>query len=84
MAKKLSVTLDDIRAAHAAIGKHISPSPCVHSADLSELAGCELYMKMENLQRTGAYKDRGAMNAVLSLGPEQRKAGVVFFRTIGP
>lgn len=77
MANKISVTLDDIKAAHKAIGKYIGASPCVLSPGLGELAGCELYLKMENLQRTGAYKDRGAMNAVLNLDDKQKQAGVI-------
>jgi threonine dehydratase len=77
MAARLSVTLDDIKAAHAAIGKYIGVSPCTRSQGLGEATGCDLYLKMENLQRTGAYKDRGAMNAVLSLDARQKKAGVI-------
>lgn len=77
MADELSVTANDIKAARVAIGKYISMSPCVLSPGLSEVAGCELYLKMENLQRTGAYKDRGAMNAVLNLDDKQKKAGVI-------
>lgn len=77
MTSAISVTLDDIRAARAAIGKYIGASPCVASPVLGEMTGCELYLKMENLQRTGAYKDRGAMNAVLSLDERQRGAGVI-------
>lgn len=77
MANDISVTPNDVKAAHAAIGRHIGVSPCVPSPGLSELAGCELVLKMENLQRTGAYKDRGAMNAVLNLDDRQKKAGVI-------
>jgi threonine dehydratase len=77
MSDNIAVTLEDIKAAHIAIGKYISASPCVRSSGLSDLAGCELHLKMENLQRTGAYKDRGAMNAVLNLDDKQKKAGVI-------
>jgi threonine dehydratase len=77
MASEISVTLEDIKAAHKAIGKYIGASPCVPSPGLGEVAGCELYLKMENLQRTGAYKDRGAMNAVLNLDDKQKQAGVI-------
>jgi threonine dehydratase len=77
MADDISVQLQDIQAAHAAIGKYIGVSPCVPSPGLSEVAGCELHLKMENLQRTGAYKDRGAMNAVLNLDDKQKQAGVI-------
>ncbi|PYI55884.1 threonine ammonia-lyase [Paenibacillus flagellatus] len=52
-------------------------TPLVHSQTFSRMAGCELYMKMENMQRTGAFKVRGAMNKIASLTPEERAAGVV-------
>lgn len=77
MANDIAVTLDDVKAAHAAIGRYIGVSPCVPSPSLGELAGCALFLKMENLQRTGAYKDRGAMNAVLNLDDRQKQAGVI-------
>jgi threonine dehydratase len=77
MAHTISVTLDDIKCARTAIRDHTSFSPCVRSHSLSARSGCTLYLKMENLQRTGAYKDRGALNAVLGLDDAHRKAGVV-------
>jgi threonine dehydratase len=77
MAHTISVTLDDIKCARTAIRDHTSLSPCVRSHSLSARSGCTLYLKMENLQRTGAYKDRGALNAVLGLDDAHRKAGVV-------
>lgn len=77
MASEISVTLDDVKAARSKIGKYIGVSPCVRSSGLSTRTGCELYLKMENLQRTGAYKDRGAMNAVLNLDDKQKQAGVI-------
>ena len=77
MASEISVTLDDVKAARSAIRKYIGVSPCVQSPGLSTRTGCALYLKMENLQRTGAYKDRGAMNAVLNLDDKQKQAGVI-------
>ena len=77
MASGISVTLDDVRHAQSAIGEFINRSPCVLSARLSDHTGCMLHLKMENLQRTGAYKDRGAMNAVLSLDAADKSAGVI-------
>ncbi len=77
MANGISVTLDDVKAARSAIRKYIGVSPCVQSPGLSTRTGCALYLKMENLQRTGAYKDRGAMNAVLNLDDKQKQAGVI-------
>lgn len=77
MSSGIAVTLDDVKAARSAISQYIGMSPCVPSPGLSTLAGCELHVKMENLQRTGAYKDRGAMNAVLNLNDKQKQAGVI-------
>src|SRR5687767_3074913 len=77
MAPTISVTVDDVKRARTAIRDHTSLSPCVRSHSLSARSGCTLYLKMENLQRTGAYKDRGAMNAVLRLNDAHRKAGVI-------
>jgi threonine dehydratase len=77
MASGISVTLNDVRHAQSAISEYINRSPCVLSPRLSEQTDCRLHLKMENLQRTGAYKDRGAMNAVLSLDDADKSAGVI-------
>jgi threonine dehydratase len=71
------VTLDDIRDARARLGGQVVATPCPHSEVLSRLLGCELYLKLENLQATGSFKDRGALNKILQLSPEQRAAGVI-------
>src|SRR6201985_3833903 len=52
-------------------------SPCQISHDLSELAGHPIYLKLENLQRTGAFKERGALNRLLQLTAEERAHGVI-------
>ena len=72
-----SITMDDVRRARHAIGDQINQSPCILSPRLSDETGCQLYLKMENLQRAGAYKVRGAMNAVLSLNEGHKAAGVI-------
>jgi threonine dehydratase len=72
-----TVTLDDIRVAADRIAPHIHRTPLIDSATLSRLTGTKLGLKAENLQRTGAFKARGALNAVLSLSAEQRDRGVV-------
>lgn len=77
MASAISVTLNDIKAARSAIREYVTQSPCTLSPGLSGRADCKLHVKMENLQRTGSYKDRGSMNTVLSLGDKEKKAGVV-------
>jgi threonine dehydratase len=72
-----NVTIDDVRAAAARIAPHIHRTPLFDSATLSRLTGTRLGLKAENLQRTGAFKARGALNAVLRLEAEQRERGVV-------
>jgi threonine dehydratase len=71
------VTLDDIRAAHARIASGIYRSPCPPSIPLSELVGAEVFCKLDLLQRTGSFKERGARNALLLLDERQRQRGVV-------
>jgi len=71
------VTLADIVAARKRIAGGVYLSPCVESIPLSELTGAHIYCKLDYLQRTGSFKERGARNALLMLTPEQRKRGVV-------
>lgn len=71
------VTLDDVRAAAELIAPYVHRTPTIDSATLSRMTGTNLGLKAENLQRTGAFKARGALNAILRLTPEQRKRGVV-------
>jgi threonine dehydratase len=72
-----SVTLATIQAARARIGEAIHVSPCHLSHHLSELTGLPLYLKLENLQRTGSFKERGALNKLLTLSETERKRGVI-------
>jgi threonine dehydratase len=69
-------SLDDIRAAAKRIAGTVERTPTRHSVTLSELAGCQIYLKFENLQFTSSFKERGALNKLLSLTDEQRKRGV--------
>ena len=73
----MTVTIDDIRAAARAIAGSVIDTPCVKSQTLSEVAGCELFLKLENLQYTASFKDRGAMSRMLALTPEERERGVI-------
>lgn len=73
----MSVTLADIRAAQRRIAGGVIETPCPESIPLSEIAGARIYCKLENFQRTGSFKERGARNALLQLDPAQRKRGVV-------
>lgn len=68
---------DDVLAAAARIAPHARATPVLRSASLDALAGCRLHFKAEHLQRGGAFKFRGACNAVFALDPAQAARGVV-------
>ena len=72
-----SVTPADIDAAAERIAGGIYRSPCPPSIPLSELTGCEIFCKLDLLQRTGSFKERGARNALLLLDQAQQARGVV-------
>jgi threonine dehydratase len=71
------VSLDDIRAAAGRISGHVLRTPMAQSASLSALCGMPVHLKLESQQRTGAFKLRGATNAMLTLSADQRRHGVV-------
>ena len=71
------MTIDDVTAARDRIRDVALVTPVLPSASFSELAGREVWLKAENLQRTGSFKVRGATNAVSLLSPAERSAGVV-------
>jgi len=73
----MSVTIEDVRRAAAAIKGAVERTPCHLSRTLSGLTGAEVYLKFENLQFTASFKERGALNKLLSLTPAERKAGVI-------
>ena len=73
----MTPTLQTIRDAHARIKPHIHRTPVLSSSILNTQLGAELFFKCENFQKVGAFKARGACNAVLSLTDEQAKRGVV-------
>jgi threonine dehydratase len=70
-------TLEYIRAAHARIRDRVHRTPVLTSCRLDDLSGATLFFKCENLQKTGAFKARGALNAVLSLSDAEAAKGVV-------
>ncbi|MBS0226710.1 MAG: pyridoxal-phosphate dependent enzyme [Proteobacteria bacterium] len=70
-------TIADVRQAAARIAGHAHVTPVQRSRSLDDLAGCELLFKCENLQRAGAFKFRGACNAVLALDDASARTGVV-------
>ena len=72
-----SLTVADVRAAAARIAGAVVRTPTMHSITLSEITGAEIWLKFENLQFTAAYKERGALNALLLLSQAQRARGVI-------
>src|SRR5213593_3533443 len=73
----MTVRFQDIEAAVERIAGHVIESPCPPSIPLSEITGIQIFCKLEYLQRTGSFKERGARNALLLLSPDQRKRGVI-------
>jgi threonine dehydratase len=73
----MTVSASDIKAAAERIAGEVVRTPLVPAPRLSERLGCELYLKLESLQYTGSFKDRGALNKLKSLTPEQAKSGVI-------
>jgi len=73
------VSYDDIAAAHERIKPHARRTPVLTSSTVDATTGAEVFFKCENLQRMGAFKFRGAYNALSQLSPEQRKRGVLAF-----
>lgn len=71
------VAFTDIEAAAQRIQGRVVATPCPHSIPLSEATGMEIYCKLEYLQRTGSFKERGARNALLLLSPGQGQRGVI-------
>src|SRR5256885_13200379 len=70
-------TIDDIRAAAERIKGAVIRTPMLKSRTLSDVIGAEVWLKFENLQFTAAYKERGALNKLLQLTPEERARGVI-------
>ena len=73
----MTVSLEDINAAAAIIEGAVVRTPMVRAGALSDRFGADIYLKLETLQRTGSFKDRGALVKLLSLTPDQAKRGVI-------
>jgi threonine dehydratase len=73
----LTITLSKIRAAAEAIRGQVARTPLAPSRTLSELTGAEVWLKFENMQFTASFKERGALNAMLALRPDQVRQGVI-------
>ena len=73
----LAITLASVLQARERINGFIVNSPCRYSPELSQMTGGEIYLKLDNVQRTGAFKERGALNKILTLSDDEKNRGVV-------
>lgn len=71
------IHFDSIRSAHQRIARRLPKTPCIFSESMSESMGCTVYFKLENLHRTGSFKERGALNKLLFLKERMQLPGVV-------
>src|SRR6185369_8381306 len=71
------ITLKDVREARERIGTSVVVSRCAQSNAFTRMTGNNVWLKYENLQMTGSYKERGALNKILTLTPEERACGLV-------
>src|SRR5215471_4747357 len=71
------IQLSDIQAALGRVRESIYLSPCARSETFSKSTGNTVYLKLDNLQRTGAFKERGALNKLLTMSAEERRRGVI-------
>src|SRR5436190_3903486 len=74
---EMPILFQDIEQAAKRIAEFVVESPCPHSIPLSEATGMQIYCKLEYLQRTGSFKERGARNALMLLSDQQREKGVI-------
>ena len=73
----MPVTLADIQAAQRRIASGVCVTPCAESIPLSDMTGARVFCKLDNFQRTGSFKERGARNALLRLPSARKKRGVI-------
>src|SRR5581483_1148792 len=74
---QMSLALKNIHDAASRLRGKVLVTPCTHSRTLSALTGSEVYLKFENLQFTASFKERGALNKLLSLTPAEKRCGVI-------
>lgn len=77
MEKSIGVSLADIQAAQAAMAGVVHDTPLDRSQTFSKMTGCDAYLKLENLQKTGSFKIRGAYNKIRSLTADEKARGVI-------
>lgn len=75
--EKTTVTLEDIQSAAKRIAPYVRRTPLLRQEAMGKLLGCDVYLKPEMLQVTGAFKLRGAMSKILALTPEERAKGII-------
>src|SRR5260370_38072641 len=73
----MEVNLREVEQARERIRGYVYLSPCQRSEDLSLMTGQQVYLKLDNLQRTGAFKERGALNKILTLSDGEKQRGVI-------
>lgn len=73
----MKVTLEDIKAAENTIKEFVFETPCDYSRSASKLVGADIFLKLENNQRTGSFKIRGASNKIISLSDTEKARGVI-------
>lgn len=78
-AETLPVTFEDVEDARRVIRPFIAETPFAHSVTLSQAVGAKVYLKLENLQMTGSYKERGALNRLARLSEDEARRGVIAF-----
>ena len=76
---RLAITYDDVAAAHQRLAGVAHRTPVLSSRTADERSGATLFFKAENLQHTGAFKIRGAYNAIAQFTPAERAGGVITF-----
>ena len=78
----LAISFEDVEAAAQRVAEYAHKTPVVTSSQADAMTGAKIFFKAENLQRGGAFKFRGAINALRQFSPEQRKNGVVTYRCV--
>jgi threonine dehydratase len=73
----MNLTLDNIKEAAVRLGGQVMMTPCTYSRTLSQIVGADIFLKFENQQFTAAFKERGALNKLLSLSPPEKRRGVI-------
>ena len=73
----MTVELQDVLAAASRVKGHIKETPCVRSDTLSHMIGADVFLKFENLQFTASFKERGALNCLMQMTPQDRAKGVI-------